>query len=285
MANINKKAYSPFKIFICSHIPFRVPQFVNEHPEIYKVITNCNDPFPPMKVDLLRVDKMKTDYGPDQNLCLNEWRMINAIYNMKNLPEYIGICHYRRYFDPGVISRLNMHVLEENGYEMVIGQPVRYFNVLHEEHDSFTYYGYWHNYKDFLTYEKIIREQYPSMLEAFLEMKAQNYLYNSAMMILKREDFIDLCEYTFDVYESMKEEFGIHNDEEAIQYVTDRKDEYVKPHNPYYDINMQARLLSFGVERISTNTWLREKREDGTCILDHAAQVEWFMPNENEIKV
>ena len=65
----------------------------------------------------------------------------------------------------------------------------------------------------------------------------------------------------------------------------DRQEEYIKPYNSYYDITMQARLLSFGIERICTNTWLREKRDDGTCILDHAAQVQWFMPNENEIKV
>ena len=272
-------------IFVCTHIPFRVPPYIEAHPEIYTIITNTKDPFPPTKLTILRVDDMECDYGPEENMCLNEWRMVNAIYHMKELPKYIGICHYRRYFDPNVIPRLDMDVLTDSGYDMVIGQPVKYFDVLHEEHDTFTYYGYWHNYKDFLTYEKVMREQYPEMLEAFLEMKEQDYLYNSAMMILKRDDFIDLCKYTFSTYESMKKEFGIHNDKEALQYVLDRKDEYVKAHNPYYTAKVQSRLLSYGQERYGTNTWLRKKREDGTKILDKAAQIQWFMPNVKDISL
>ena len=276
--------YNPITMFICSHIPFRVPQFVNEHPEIYKIITNCNDPFPPTKVDLLRVDKMKCDYGSDQNLCLNEWRMINAIYNMKYLPEYIGICHYRRYFDPGVISRINMKILEENGYEMVIGQPVIYKDVIKADHDSFTYYGYFHNYKDFLKLEETVKGMYPSLSDAFDEMKEQPYLYNSAMMILKRDDFMDLCEFNFSLYDELMKVYGFKNDQDALNYVGERKDEYVKPYNSYYDVTIQSRLIAFLIER-GTNVWLREKRDDGTRILDHAAEVQWFMPNEKEIKV
>lgn len=226
---------------------------------------------------------MQCDYGPDENMCLNEWRMINAISHMKTLPEYIGICHYRRYFDPDVISRLDMDVLTDSGYEMVIGSPAVYHNLLREEHDTFTYYGYWHNYKDFLLYEKVIREQYPEMLDAFLEMKEQNYLYNSALMILKRDDFLNLCDYAFKAYESMKNEFGIHNDKDALQYVLDREDEYVKPYNPYYNAEMQSRILSYGMERYGTNTWIRKKREDGTKILDKAAEIQWIMPDNKDI--
>lgn len=274
---------NPLTIFVCTHVPFSVPSYIEARPDIYTIITNSRDRFLPTKLRVLRVDNMQCDYGPEENLCLNEWRMINAIYHMKTLPEYIGICHYRRYFDPGVISRLDMDVLTDSGYDMVIGQPFRYRELVHDEHDSFTYYGYWHNYKDFLTYEKVIREQYPEMLEAFLEMKEQDYLYNSALMILKRDDFINLCEYSFKAYESMKKEFGIHNDKEALQYVLDRKDEYIKPYNPYYTAEMQSRLLSYGQERYGTNTWLRKKREDGTKILDKAAEIQWYMIPKKDV--
>ena len=284
MANKVKSKYNPLTIFISSHVPFRVPSYINEHPDTYKIITNCDDPFPPTKLDLLRVNKMKCDYGPEQNKCLNEWRMINAIYNMKHLPEYIGICHYRRYFDPNVIDRLNMRVLEENGYEMVIGQPVRYMDALHEEHDSFSYYGYWHNYKDFLKLEEVVKRLYPTMADAFDEMKEQDYLYNSAMTILKRDDFIDLCEFNFSIYDELMKEYGFKNDEDAFNYVGEHLDEYVKPYNRYYDQNMQSRLISYLTER-SWNVWMREKRDDGTSLLDHAAEIQWFMPNEKDIKV
>lgn len=274
---------NPLTIFVCTHVPFRVPPYIEARPDIYTIITNSRERFLPTKLRVLRVDNMQCDYGPEENLCLNEWRMINAIYHMKNLPEYIGICHYNRYFDPSVIERLDMKVLTDSGYDMVIGQPARYSDLLKEEYDTFTYYGYWHNYKDFLTYEKVIREQYPEMLEAFLEMKEQDYLYNSALMILKRDDFLNLCDYSFKTYESMKKEFGIHNDKEALQYVLDRKDEYVKPYNAYYTAEMQSRLLSYGQERYGTNTWLRKKREDGTKILDKAAEIQWYMLSKKDI--
>jgi virulence-associated protein VapD len=67
--------------------------------------------------------------------------------------------------------------------------------------------------------------------------------------------------------------------------VLDRKDEYVKAHNPYYTAEVQSRLLSYGQERYGTNTWLRKKREDGTKILDKAAQIQWFMPNVKDISL
>ena len=120
----NGNGYSPITMFICTHKPFRVPPYIESHPEMYKIITNCDDPFPPTKLDVLRVNRMKCDYTDKQNTCMNEWRMMNAIYHMKNKPHYIGIVHYRRYFEPSVIERINMDVLKESGYDMVRGQPV-----------------------------------------------------------------------------------------------------------------------------------------------------------------
>ncbi len=279
-----KIAYNPLTMYVCSHIPFRVPNFVNEHPEIYKVITNCDSPFPQMKTDLLRVDRMDCEYGKEQNRCLNEWRMINAVYNLKHIPEYVGICHYRRYFDPGVIERLDMRLMSHYDYDIVLGNPVKYDDVLHDEYDSFTFYGYWHNYKDFLVLEESIKTLYPEMSDAFDRMKKQEFLYNSAMMILPREEFIDLCDFVFSIYDDLMKRYGFKNDDDALKYVKEREDEYVRPYNKYYTAEVQSRLVGYLLER-ATNTWLQEKDEQGRTRIDKAAKIAWFMPKEEDIKL
>jgi hypothetical protein len=47
---------------------------------------------------------------------------------------------------------------------------------------------------------------------------------------------------------------------------------------------MQSRLIAYLIERV-TNVWLRIKRENGKSLMEQAANVEWVMPDENEIKV
>ena len=273
-------------MFICTHKPFRVPPYIEKSPELYRIITNCDDPFPPTKLDILRVSKMKCDYTMDQKSCMNEWMMMNAIYHMKNKPKWIGIVHYRRYMEPSVIERINMNVMKDSGYEMVIGQPVIYKDVLHELHDSRSFYGYWHNIFDYEKAEKVVKDIYPSMSDAFDEMSEADRLYNSQICILERDDYDDLMEYSTGVFEGLFNEFGFSDDKGALEYVRKDIDRYVKPYNRYYDDVMQSRIIGYLAERVIYNTWLREKRyEDGTSILDHAAHVKWFYPNEKDIEI
>ena len=282
-----KHKYSPLNIFICTHKPFKVPQYIETRPDIYKIITNnVSDPFPPTKLNLYRVDKMACDYGPEQNSCLNEWRMINAIYNMKVKAPYIGICHYRRYFMPDVIERLDMNVLTDSGYEMAIGQPVRFKDNLNGEYNNRTWWAYWHRLADYDFMESVVKKAYPELSETIDTVRECDYLYNSAMMILSRDDFNDWCEFSFDVYDLLMDAYGFKTDDDVLQYVMERKDEYAKPSLPYYNNPTQfKRLIGFGMERFATAVWLHEKRSDGTSILDHAAEIQWFMPKEEEIEL
>jgi hypothetical protein len=279
MAKNNKNHLT---IFVCSHIPFRFPKRF-ERKSLYTVITNSFDKFPPMDVDILKVNLMKCDYGPEQNKCLNEWRMINAIYRMKKLPDYIGICHYRRYYKG--VELFDMDTLNECGYRIVLGNPVVYkYSPLRQEMSTKDYYAYWHNVDDFNTLERVFKEMHPDLSYAFDEMKEAPYLYNSAMMIMRREDFIDLCEFIFPMYDKLMETYGFKNDEDAYDYVCEHRDKYVKPNNLYYNEEMQSRLIAYLIERV-TNVWLRIKRENGKSLMEQAANVEWVMPDESEIKV
>ena len=271
--------YSPLGMFICSHKPFRPLPQAESRPDMYKIITNCDDPFPSTRLDLLRVNKMECEYGSEQNLCLNEWRMINALYYYKKLPEYIGICHYNRYYDPDDIEECKKRLSNANsGCKIGIGVPFKYAIFQGEERATEKFYGYWHNIDDFNALKAVIQELHPNDMYAFEEMANADYLLASALMILRKEDFYDLCEFNFEVYDALMERYGFKNDQDAMDYVTNHKDAYIKPNTDFYqDLEKSSRIIGYLLER-STNVWLRIKRENGKSLLEESYFLKWTAP-------
>ena len=289
MSNKNKgKAglkRGPLTIFICTHKPFRpIPQ-VEARPDIYKIITNCNDPFPPTKLDILRVDKMDCDYPANENMLLNEYRMINAINKMKYKTEYIGICHYRRYYDIDSIERLNCNlVFKEAGIPLLLGQPIVFKDLLGQEYDNETWFAYWHSYSAWQDVKKVFKDFHPELSNEFDEMEKANFLHNSAMMIMPKELFSEWCDFIFPCYEEMKDKLNIHNDTDAFAYVDKYIDQFVKPFNPLYTREYQTRFTAYVLERY-LSIWLRIKRENGKSLLEQAGTIPWFMPDPKQIEI
>jgi len=274
---------SPLTIFICTHVPFKpIPQ-VEARPDIYKIITNTNLEFPKTKLEILRVDQMDCDYGPEENILLNEYRMINAIYKMKNKPKYIGICHYRRYYNTDIIENLDCDsVFNKFKIPLIMGNPVIFKNLLGEEHDNETWFAYWHSYSAWQECKKIFKDFHPEMSKEFDEMEKSNFLHNSAMMILPKELFKEWCEFIFPCYEELKDKMNIHTYEESLAYVDKYIDQFVKPYNPVYTREYQARLLAYILERY-LSVWLRYKKVNGKSLLDSATNIPWFMPEPKTI--
>lgn len=273
-------------IYICTHVPFTPSPLVESRPDIYKIITNCDDPFPATKLEILRVNKMICDYGAEENMLLNEYRMINAIYNLPHKSKYIGICHYRRYYNFGEIERIASNadfIFGELGYEILLGKPIYFRDVLHREFNNEEYFAYWHSYSGWNDAEKVFKDFYPELSNEFDEMKNANFLHNSAMMIMPRDLFDDWCDYIYPLYDELKEKLNIHNFEEALQYVDKYSTEFIKSFNPYYTREMQARFIGYVLERYLA-VWLREKHEDGKTLLDKSGEIQWYTYPDEAIK-
>jgi hypothetical protein len=271
-------------IFICSHIPFRPLIQTEQRPDIYKIITNCNDDFPKTNLEILRVDEMKCDYPSEENILLNEYRMINAIYCMGNKPDYIGICHYRRYYGFEEIERLDCKTLFDNFFQILLGRPVYFEEVLDGKYNNETYFGYWHSYSAWQEIEKIFKDFHPDLTNEFDEMKKANFLHNSAMMIMPKELFNEWCEFIFPLYEELKEKLNMYNQEDALRYVEKYENEFIKPFNPLYDKNYQSRFIGYVLERY-VGVWLRTKHKNNKTLLESAGTLKWGMVNNEIIKI
>ncbi len=149
----------------------------------------------------------------DKNMSYNEltalywaWKNYDKIGN----PEYIGLCHYRRYF----IFRDSEEVVEtirdiDENFFNYINYNKKSIEDLFKECDYiahighvdgvFKHYKEHHHAEDLELAVKIVKEKYPdfaSTADDYLKMSFANF-FN--MFILPRDLFFKYCEWLFDV--------------------------------------------------------------------------------------
>lgn len=232
-------------IFIYSHKPF-IPKVKNK---IFKVLTNTSAP---IKTNLSVYRDYEGDNISDLNLLYNEYTGLYWLWKNHELNDYIGLNHYRRYFSfldypidfTGVFKK----------YRCCLSKPLplkmsKYMARGIEKFDNRIWYGYWHNVEDFDNLEILFKEEYPEYMDGFNKMKNADYIYNSSMFILSKDDFIKYCEFIFPLLQRYRERFGLMTREDCIKHVEDNKDKYIKPHLKYYTVEMQARIVGYIAER------------------------------------
>lgn len=149
--------------------------------------------------------------------------------NLENI-EYIGLCHYRRYFDFTGKSRgrvirnitfdeyvkINDKYNSEeivkyfDNFDIILTQPMSYPYSL--KHD----YCYNHIYQDFMILEGVIKKYYSDYYEVFMdEMYYGNKLSHFNMFITKFDIFKDYSQWIFGVLDKVEKE--IHVSEYTFQ--------------------------------------------------------------------
>lgn len=132
---------------------------------------------------------------------------LTAIYWLwKNydLPNYIGICHYRRFFVEGIFCKIyntdQLLKLLQN-YDVILpNKSIAKPNVWQYFCNSIS-----GREKDLLSLEKLIAEQYPDYLNTFQKvMHSQSASYCN-MMVMKKEDFCNYCEWLFGLLEKFED--------------------------------------------------------------------------------
>ena len=162
----------------------------------------------------------------------------------KNLKcDYIGLCHYRRYFAGKNLHTNNAEkkkavILHRQDYEKLLREydvilPVKrnyYIETVRSQ------YEHAHNKRDLDETEKIIAELYPEYSEAFTKVMGRTKLYIANMFVMKKQLFDEYCSWLFCILFELEKRIDISG------------------YNQY-----EARVFGFISERL-LNVWLEKQQ-------------------------
>jgi hypothetical protein len=176
----------------------------------------------------------------------NNYCELTALYwSWKNMNcDYIGLCHYRRYFSNGekpapLLQSSNRddqfsQILTEktisemlNKYDIILPKKRNYIIETISSH-----YKHAHNIEDLMATKEIIRESYPEYLDSFDTIMNGRKLHLYNMFVMSKAMFDNYAEWLFDILEKLESKINITN------------------YNPY-----QARVYGFISERLF-NVWI-----------------------------
>ena len=145
----------------------------------------------------------------------NYCELTGLYWAWKNLPaEYIGLCHYRRYFtrsNPCSCSKKKQVILTKAEWEELINEhPIivpdkrKYYIETNRSHYNHSPYA-----KDLDMTEKIIQEKYPQYSEAFSKVMERTWAHMFNMFVMRRDYFDEYCNWLFDVLQELEKRTDI----------------------------------------------------------------------------
>jgi hypothetical protein len=132
------------------------------------------------------------------------------------LPKYIGFCHYRRYF--GFLSDVPDMDEVFAEYDCVATEPTHVAPSVYEQ--------YWrcHNHEDLDIACDIVKEKYPEIYKTLRKMLVGEEMYACNMFIMRRQHFVELMHFVFDVLDEFVKIVGTDIDAR----IADNRDAYIK---------------------------------------------------------
>ncbi len=135
------------------------------------------------------------------NRDLNEWTVLYWAwknYDKLGNPDYIGLCHYRRFFELPIFKRkLFADFLNKHGYSQ------ENFNAIFEKYDFI--YGHPNPPNPHISFDgwqkavQLSSKYHPLLYKEYLNFQTENKFYCNNMFIMKKEDFFKMCEECFPV--------------------------------------------------------------------------------------
>ena len=136
------------------------------------------------------------------NYC--ELTAIYWLWKNYDLPDYIGICHYRRFFVEGLFSKIYgvdkiKTMMEE--YDAILPHKVK------EKPDVWQYFcnSISGREKDLKLLEKLIRDEYNEYYDSFEKVMHSQACSFCNMAIMKKEDFCSYCLWLFECLKKYEE--------------------------------------------------------------------------------
>lgn len=267
-------------IFIYSHIPFT--PLPTDH--VFKVLTN-NHAIPAVfNTDLEIYRDYNGDNIANQNLMYNEYSGFYWIWKNYPLKDYVGMNHYRRIYS----CFNNLPDIDEifKTKKIILNEPIplRVHDGLPKGGTLMSnkeWYEYWHNIEDFELLGEIIKDKFPEYMDGYEAMSKATYLYPSSMFIMKRETFLEYCNFIFTILNEFRSIRGFYNTEDCVKYVEEHKDKYIRLYLKYYDVKMQSRIIGYIAERALATFLMHGGKES----LEQNAEIfKWAMIPEDYYK-
>lgn len=147
---------------------------------------------------------MRDDTGvniSEKNCYYGELTGVYWVWKNIKSSDYVGICHYRRYF-----CTEEGRILTEKEYEAILSECD--LIVSKKLKLNFSYYdGYAGDYNihDLDAVGKVIREHYPDYYETFERLVREKGTYFGNMMVGRKALFDEYCEWLFGIFEKAEE--------------------------------------------------------------------------------
>jgi len=133
------------------------------------------------------------------------------IWKNADLTDYVGICQYRRrlpFKDAAEVENIF------KSSDVIAAEPLRVGGSLYEQ------YARCHCRADMELTERIIREKYPEYAKGFdAYIKRSGSLFYSNGFILRRQDFLDYCDFYFGFAAEFRKRRGWDTVEKAVSDV------------------------------------------------------------------
>ena len=187
----------------------------------------------------------------------NYCELTGLYWAWKNLQcDYIGLCHYRRYFAKKSLSRnKKAAILSKNEYEAFLKK----YDVLVPEKRNYyidtvrSQYEHIHYKKDLDLIEEILKEMHPEYMDEFRKVMSSNSLHIFNMFVMSKNNFEIYCQWLFPLL------FELEKRIDTSGYST-----------------YQARAIAFLSERLF-NVWLaKQKLSIGHLPIVFLEKENWF---------
>ena len=122
--------------------------------------------------------------------------------------DYIGVCHYRRFF-----INENRQLMNEKEYKSILEKyDIITSNAVYTKGQSYSEdYGEAHNISDLLIIGDVIKEKYPEYYPYFEEAINGNICYYGNLMVAPKEMFCRYAEWLFGIFAEAAKRIDLSN--------------------------------------------------------------------------
>jgi len=175
---------------------------------------------------------MSRSYGE-----MSKLYFIYQLYKIGSISsDYIGLSHYRRYFDFGDNIPYLGHIFEK--YEVILNKPTKMKINIRKHYCKF------HICKNFDEILDIIKEIKPDYYKTALKTAKEKHIFLGNLFIMKKKDFFNYCKFVYDILFEFDLRHNFTNDKDVFDYTK-------KYFNDSIQYHFQSRLDGYLAERIS----------------------------------
>lgn len=227
-------------IFIGCHKTFE-PRVTND---AYKIIVGNHEVENKSNLELIKCGN-KDDILDDK--FYSEIYMLKWLVDNRPLKDYVGFCHYRKYFEfmddvPDMDEAFKVN-------DVITATPIR------QPLTELVHFCLCHNYEDMGILGMVIRDKYPDYFDVYKNVMKNKIMIPYNMTIMKKDDYIEYINFIWNVLQDFVNVIGT----DIEGRILNNKDKYfnkIMPNNN--TLEYQYRIGGYLAERL-TNVFVFKK--------------------------